>query len=355
MENTHPVQIDSFVATDVETARNQRMAAEVLHELRLFEETVEPEVWQVLTTWATENQYLEERRIRPTGESPVAHLSHEILLPDMAAAVQFQTTPFLQALSLKVRGIEKLVESLPDQLVTLVGPCESCAPELTKRTSALICAAARLGGRYVGYEELCCETEAGKSEVIETNLTKCLGGGLVNARKASPPRELALRCESALHAAFARFALSPWVLKWEETEPLRLSGHPDDEADGHYWTSRSVRAVLSHDAPPADHLAWMIHLMPALEAAAQTLRRADRYTGKRLPQGIIERMTPPVDVRSSMVGQLDCLCEWMFELAEQTNAARNVVIGTIRRDHRMPDATEMDSTGTCTLSPKATN
>lgn len=299
----------------------QRLCTKALHELHLHEETTEPNTWQALVSWATLNQDLADSRRPTTHGIDGLYLQHEVLLPNAEAAAMFLATVALQELALEPQRVEQLTETLPDHRVTLVGYCDCSALELTRRSSSLILGARALLGGYEGYEEVQAPL-VDEPGVIRTNLMHCFTRDLKAPVK--PPRRLNALAECIQDAVKMRSVLAPWVLSW--TDATAQAGVSDGDRVG---PGRDINLVIAQDAPCVDHLAWLLATVPDLHVAAETLRSAAHYTGRRLPPGLIERMTPPLDVRQVMADRLSALCDALEDMACDAKAARDAVIRTL--------------------------
>ncbi len=79
---------------------------------------------------------------------------------------------------------------------------------------------------------------------------------------------------------------------------------------------REIEVELTPDAPCVDHLAWMLNQVPDLDVAAESLTRAERYTGRRLPGWLVEQMAPPTEERQAVLERLGAWvshCQMMVE------------------------------------------
>jgi hypothetical protein len=301
--------------------RRQRLSTKALHELHLHEGTTEPNTWRALFAWASLNQDVADSLRPATRGVDGLYLQHEVLLPNAEAAAKFLATVALQELALELRRVEQLAETLPDHRVTLVGYCDRSALELTKRSSSLILGARALLGGYEGYVEVPAPL-VDEPGVIRTNLMHCFARDLKAPVK--PPRRLNAIAECIEDAVKMRSVLAPWVLSW--TDATAQAGA---SAETHAGTGRDIDLVIAQDAPCVDHLVWLLGTVPDLHVAAETLRSAARYTGRRLPPGLIERMTPPLDVRQVMADRLSALCDALEDMACDAKAARDTVIRTL--------------------------
>lgn len=299
----------------------------ILHDLGLFEATASQAAWPALEQWATMNEAMEESRFETIGGSPMRTLLHELHLPDARAAAMLQTTLPLEELSLAVKGDEQLTETLPDRRITLVGPCQCTTMERTKRTSALIVGAAHVGGRYEGYQEVW-DLKAGDAPgVVRTNLANW--SAVSAAAQAVAPRHLKARTECMQDAMLMRALLAPWTISWKDNDSLSML--PAQGPVTRIGADREIEVELTPDAPCVDHLAWMLNQVPDLHVAAESLTRAERYTGRRLPGGLIERMVPPTEERQAMLERLLALRESLEMMVESVEAARDAVRGTLPR------------------------
>jgi len=299
----------------------------ILHDLGLCEATASEAAWPALEQWATMNEAMEESRFETIGGSPMRTLRHELHLPDARAAAKLHTTVPLEDLSLAVQGDEQLTETLPDRRLTLVGPCLCTTMELTKRTSALIVAAAHFGGRYEGYQEVWDLKVGDAPGVVRTNLANW--PAVSAAAQAAAPRHLKARTECMQDAMLVRALLAPWTISWKDNDSLSmlLALGPATRIGA----DREIEVELTPDAPCVDHLAWMLNQVPDLHVAAESLTRAERYTGRRLPGGLIERMAPPTEERQALVERLGALHESLQMMVESVEAARDAVRGTLPR------------------------
>lgn len=304
----------------------------MLNELGLFEVAVEPGAWHALTTWAAMNETFEESRTNQLGRRPVMSLRHEVHLPNEQAAATFQATVPLRSLSLEVQNVEQLAETLPDRRVTLVGRCECRAAEMTRRTSALILAASHVQGRYEGFQEVWDLSLGDEPGVIRTNLMNCFAGSLDT--QSTLPRDLKARSECIRDTLLAHTVLAPWALAWKDTDSLRL--RPGSQVARTSGLDRDIEVVVSHDAPPVDQLVWMLNQVPDLHVVAETLTGAERYTGRRLPGGLIDRMAPPPNERQAMADRLASLCDALQDMVRDARAARDAVIRTLPSERPTP-------------------
>lgn len=120
-------------------------------------------------------------------------------------------------------------------------------------------------------------------------------------------RHMKLRTEFLTDAIELRISLAPYVLSWNESSFEQFSdGNKKHPTVG----DREVEFELSSTAPKLDHLRWLLNQIPDMHVPAQSLHTVERYTGARLPHGLIEEMEPPVAVIKSMLATAKEVAEW---------------------------------------------
>lgn len=122
-----------------------------------------------------------------------------------------------------------------------------------------------------------------------------------SSRESDAPRgvNLRMRTEFLEDVLVLRIALLPWVLHWSDYS-INMTGAPSCPAQIDNM-DRNVEFELAGSAPSLDHLRWYINQIADMHVAAETLHYADRYTGRRLPYHLLEKMMPPVEVIENML------------------------------------------------------
>jgi len=348
----------------------QRWAEELLNELGLREETCDWAEWPSQLQWASFNYAREARLLAPTGESPSIRLRHRIRLPDAEAVSDFLADARMRRHALEVVSIEQLAETLEDRCVKLEGDVEASALELTRLTSALIRAASDAGGSFDNYQEVPVKGGDGadvEHGVISTSLHLCWavdadarvledgqpahvsalrhgandkapcdvvpGVAAVGESKAPAQlRQLKGRTEFLRDTFIVRLLMAPHAVQWKDADG---GGFLSDGPGVVHGMDSDFEVVLSESAPCLDHLRWMVNQVPDLHVAAESLQYEAKYTGDRLPHDLVERMTPPVEVREQMASRLGSLVEALEAMTEDISAAHQAVRSTLpKRAHR---------------------
>lgn len=342
----------------------QRWAEELLNELGVREETCDWGEWLTQLQWASFNYAREARMVAPTGESPSVRLRHRIQLPDAEAVSEFLADARVRHLALDIVSIEQLAETLEDRRLELVGDVEASALELTKLTSALIRAASDAGGSFDNYWEVSVKGENGadvEPGVVRTNLHRCCAvdaearaveagqtakdsplcqvpgeqavgdtarsdSAAVEAKAPAHLRRLKGRTEFLRDTFIVRLLMAPHAVQWKDADGC---GFLSDGPGVVHGMDSDYAVVLSESAPCLDHLRWLVNQVADLHVASESLHYEAKYTGDRLPNDLVERMTPPVEVREQMASRLEGLVESLEAMTEDISAAHQTILSTL--------------------------
>lgn len=133
------------------------------------------------------------------------------------------------------------------------------------------------------------------------------------SREPDAPKGLKVRMRTEYlgDALVLRIALFPYVLHWSDFS-INMTGEPDCSAQFNNM-DRNVEFELTDNAPSLDHLRWYLNQIVDMHVAAESLHYADRYTGRRLPYPLLEKMEPPVDVIENMLTVAKEAADWVGE------------------------------------------
>lgn len=309
--------------------RRRRMSIGLLGELGVREEVCGWYEWQAHVNWAGFSLDKEEAEVSVTGEYPTLCLHYRVRVPDKSAVEDFLADYRVRRLSLTVKSIEQLAETLEDRRITLEGMVEASAFELTKVTSSLISAAYEVLGKFEQRSEVRIPDSCVRG-VIETNPVQRAAHR--EDRPTQPPKaplvELNGRTEFQRDTFIARAMLAPYAVQWRDGDGLGLLSDGSDVVHG---MDSDIAVTLADGAPHLDHIRWLLNQVTDMHVAAQSLNAKDRYTGERLPYDMVERMTPPEDIRRQMADNLAALSEMMQHMVDDINAAQAAIAATLPR------------------------
>lgn len=310
-----------------EFERQRRMSIGLLGELGVREEACQWHEWQAHVNWAGFSLDKEEAEVSVTGEYPTLCLRYRVRVPDESAVEDFLADNRVRRLSLTVKSVEQLAETLEDRRITLEGMVEASALELTKVTSALISAAYEVLGEFEERKEAPI-LGAGVRGVIETNLVQRAAHREDKATQPPkpPPVELEGRTEFQRDIFIARALLSPYAVQWRDRDGLGFLSNGSNVVHG---MDSDIAVTLADGAPHLDHLRWLLNQVVDMHVAAESLNTKDRYTGERLPYDMVERMTPPEDIRRQMADNLAAASEAMQQMVEDIKAAQVAIAATL--------------------------
>lgn len=308
-----------------EFERQRQLSIVLLGELGVREEACQWYEWQAHVNWAGFSQDKEEAEVSVTGEYPTLCLRYRVRVPDESAVEDFLADDRVRRLSLTVKSVEKLAETLEDRRIILEGMVEASALELTKVTSALIGAAYEVLGEFEERNEVHIPG-AGIRGVIETNLVQRAAHR--KDEPAQPPKalpvELKGRTEFQRDTFIARAILAPYAVQWRDG-----LGFLSDGSNVVHGMDSDIAVTLADGAPHLDHIRWMLNQVTDMHVAAQSLNTKDRYTGERLPYDMVDRMTPPEDIRRQMADNLAALSESMQHMVDDIKAAQVAIAATL--------------------------
>lgn len=144
--------------------------------------------------------------------------------------------------------------------------------------------------------------------------------GSLDSNESKRPRgkELMMRCEFLGDAIELRLALGQYVLNWTELStnlceegdhPVKLNGF-----------DRELKFEVIEDCPSIDHLRWYINQIDDMHVAAETLQYAERYTGIRMPDWLLDTIEPPLEVVESMLKGAKAIVKWRGTRKSRLNA-----------------------------------
>jgi len=310
-----------------EFERQRQMSIGLLGQLGVREEACMWYEWQAHVNWAGFSLDLEEAEVSETGEYPTLCLRYRVRVPDESAAEDFLADNRVRRLSLKVKSVEQLAETVEDRRITLEGMVEASAFELTKVTSALISAAYEVLGEFEERKEVRIPG-AGVRGVIETSLVQRTAHREDEPAQPpkAPPVELKGRTEFQRDTLIARALLAPYAVQWRDGDGL---GFLSDGSNVVHGMDSDIAVTLADGAPHLDHLRWLLNQVVDMHVAAQSLSTKDRYTGERLPYDMVERMTPPEDIRRQMADNLAAASKAMQQMVEDIKAAQVAIAATL--------------------------
>jgi len=102
---------------------------------------------------------------------------------------------------------------------------------------------------------------------------------LASLNHCSTVAQYALRVEREADCVAIRAVLAPWLVSWREDH----AALPDLDRCSEWLLERNVLFSLRSDGPRLEEVRWLIDTIVDCHVASQSLSKAARYTGKRLP------------------------------------------------------------------------
>jgi hypothetical protein len=118
--------------------------------------------------------------------------------------------------------------------------------------------------------------------------------------------KLAMRCEFMQDALLLRLVLTPYVVRWSDSQWF-MPEDSEDVSPRVCGMDREIRFEVSTSAPHIEHLRWLLSSIVDMHVAAESLNYEEFYTEGRMSPKLIEAMAPPAQPGLELLKQLDAV------------------------------------------------